>query len=310
MHNKIKFSVIIDSFNQANWIKEAINSTLEQSIPTGSYEIIIIDDGSGDQTPFEVNNYKGRIRYIYKKNQGQLSCFNTAVLLSKGEYISFLDADDWWTSDKLQKVGDILDKNREIVLAVHAFYDHHQTTGTNRLITADVPAIWFIKNRYDMIRYLDGVRKSTSLITFRRQFLEMLFPVKERQDFIADAYMTYLAPFFGAIGYINTPLAHYRIHDQNLFTVQSNEIQRQIRRYHQGNAVSKLIREKIKHFNLDKDSILYTALSQTLNRYLFEFKHGNRFEYLSMKLRTTDLTKNAFKKFVIFIKSLLSLVIN
>jgi GT2 family glycosyltransferase len=92
-------SVIIPTYNYAAYICEAIESILLQSLP--AYEIIVIDDGSVDETKNIVKQYQGNIIYHYQNNQGISSARNVGVEMSRGEYLAFLDADDKWTPDKL-----------------------------------------------------------------------------------------------------------------------------------------------------------------------------------------------------------------
>lgn len=95
-------SVVIPVYNGARYIQVAIDSILEQTY--NNYEIIVIDDGSTDDTRQQLQLYKGKIRYIYQENQGSAAARNLGINLSKGNLVAFLDADDFWTMpDKLEK---------------------------------------------------------------------------------------------------------------------------------------------------------------------------------------------------------------
>lgn len=88
---KVLVSVIIPCYNQANFLREAIESVLAQTYRY--YEIIVIDDGSPDNTAEVANQYQG-VRYIRQKNQGLSGARNTGIRESQGKYLVFLDADD------------------------------------------------------------------------------------------------------------------------------------------------------------------------------------------------------------------------
>jgi glycosyltransferase involved in cell wall biosynthesis len=92
-------SVIIPTYNSERYIKDAIESVLNQTYQ--DYEIIVIDDGSTDNTRQILEPYQGRIRYIYQKNQGVSHARNRGLLEAKGELIAFLDADDYFLPEKL-----------------------------------------------------------------------------------------------------------------------------------------------------------------------------------------------------------------
>jgi len=106
-------SIIVPTYNRQNLIKDAIQSVVKQTYK--DWELIIVDDGSTDNTKSIVSEYTkkdSRIRYFYKKNGGQGSARNLGVLESKGEYVAFLDSDDEWLEDKLEKQISFLEKNK------------------------------------------------------------------------------------------------------------------------------------------------------------------------------------------------------
>ena len=96
-------SVVIPTYNRAHLIKRAIDSVLSQTYQ--DFELIIVDDGSNDNTEDIVKNINDdRIRYIrHNKNKGSSAARNTGIENSKGEYIAFLDSDDVWLEKKLEK---------------------------------------------------------------------------------------------------------------------------------------------------------------------------------------------------------------
>jgi glycosyltransferase involved in cell wall biosynthesis len=94
-----RVSVIIPAFNRGWIIEEAIASVLEQDYQ--NREVIIVDDGSTDNTPDILKNYKNRITVIQQKNSGVSAARNAGVLNASGRYIAFLDSDDFWLPGKL-----------------------------------------------------------------------------------------------------------------------------------------------------------------------------------------------------------------
>ncbi len=96
------FSVIIPAFNRVSFLGKCINSVLAQSYT--DLEMIIIDDGSTDGTKKLITSYKDeRINYFYQQNHGVAHARNRGLALAKGEFIAFLDSDDWWDPEKLEK---------------------------------------------------------------------------------------------------------------------------------------------------------------------------------------------------------------
>lgn len=93
-------SVLIPTFNGGQWITQAIESVLAQTVPPT--EIIVVDDGSTDDTRQRLAPYMDRICYLVQANQGVAVARNHAIAHSTGEFIAFLDADDVWHPRKLE----------------------------------------------------------------------------------------------------------------------------------------------------------------------------------------------------------------
>ncbi|MFH1612854.1 MAG: glycosyltransferase [bacterium] len=110
----MKISVIIPTYNCAQSLLEAIESVLNQSFK--DYEIIVIDDGSQDETKNVIDSYMKNICYIYQQNQGVACARNLGIKKAQGKYIAFLDADDIWIKDKLKMQIECFEKYPEIGL--------------------------------------------------------------------------------------------------------------------------------------------------------------------------------------------------
>ncbi len=107
-----KVSVIIPTYNREQFIVRAINSVLSQIYR--DFEIIIVDDGSTDHTKNILDQFNGKIKYIYQDNQGVSAARNRGIQESSGQYIAFLDSDDYWVPEKLTLQVDVLEKNPHI----------------------------------------------------------------------------------------------------------------------------------------------------------------------------------------------------
>lgn len=108
-----KVSVIIPTYNCASMIAECLDSVLNQTFK--DFEVIVIDDGSTDDTERVIAPYKNRITYIRQVNQGAAAARNRGIKEARGDYIAFLDSDDLWFPDKLEK--------QILFLAQHPEYD-------------------------------------------------------------------------------------------------------------------------------------------------------------------------------------------
>jgi len=94
-------SAIIPTYNYARFLRDAIDSVLAQTFPV--LEVIVVDDGSTDDTRQVLEAYGDRIRVIHQENAGVAAARMTGVSAARGEYLAFLDSDDIWLPQKLEK---------------------------------------------------------------------------------------------------------------------------------------------------------------------------------------------------------------
>jgi glycosyltransferase involved in cell wall biosynthesis len=99
-HPEVKFSVVIPSYNRATLLPRALDSILVQSLP--ACEIIVIDDGSSDETARVLRDNYPQVRYYYQRHSGVSSARNLGIRVSSEVWIALLDSDDCWHPDKLK----------------------------------------------------------------------------------------------------------------------------------------------------------------------------------------------------------------
>jgi glycosyltransferase involved in cell wall biosynthesis len=92
-------SVVIATYNRAPMLGEAIQSVSEQTYP--EYEVIVVDDGSTDNTREVVSAFPGKVRYVFQQNRGRSAARNHGIGLAQGRYVAFLDSDDMFAPHKL-----------------------------------------------------------------------------------------------------------------------------------------------------------------------------------------------------------------
>jgi glycosyltransferase involved in cell wall biosynthesis len=107
-------SVIIPTYNRAGMLKEAIDSVLDQDY--SDFELIVVDDGSIDETPQILNCYGGKIKHICQRNQGVSAARNRGIATASGRYMAFLDSDDLWLPGKLTIQTDFLRSTPEALI--------------------------------------------------------------------------------------------------------------------------------------------------------------------------------------------------
>src|SRR5271166_6653726 len=95
-------TILINNFNYGRFLRQAIDSALNQTYH--NVEVIVVDDGSTDESRTIIGSYGNRIISVLKKNGGQASAFNAGIAASQGEIICMLDADDFFYPDKVERV--------------------------------------------------------------------------------------------------------------------------------------------------------------------------------------------------------------
>jgi len=205
----MKVSVIVPTYNRANLIGEAIDSVLSQTF--GDFELIVVDNYSTDNTESVVKSYLDkRIRYYKNHNHGLVSVSrNFGIEKSGGEYIAFLDDDDLWLPQKLEKQLLLMDSHRELGLV---YSDRHSIDSNGNLVgeTCFRSVKPFRGHVFNELIVVNFIPQLTVLV--RRQVLDMVgaFNLKYKiaQDY--DLWLRIAVRY--PIDFTEEPLAEYRIH--------------------------------------------------------------------------------------------------
>ena len=219
MNDARTVSVIITNFNYANFLGIAIQSALDQSYKVT--EIIVVDDGSTDHSREVIEGFGEQISTIYKENGGQRSASNIGFFASSGEIVLFLDGDDAWRSDAVEKIVAAMQPNVAAVQFCVAIIDQdgRQSGG----IYPPLPENWTPR------RIRDCVLRSgfypfppTSGNAYARWFLDriMPIPVGPVRDAM-DGPLNTVAPLHGDVVVLKEPLGFYRIHGTNVGALTS-----------------------------------------------------------------------------------------
>ena len=107
-----RVSVIIPAYNAAGCVRRAVESVLKQSFR--DFELLVVDDGSTDATRAVLSGYGTRLRLLAQANSGPAAARNHGIRHARGDYVAFLDADDYWQAEKLQRQVGLLDAQAEI----------------------------------------------------------------------------------------------------------------------------------------------------------------------------------------------------
>lgn len=204
----MRVSIIVTSYNYRDYVAESIRSALDQTYP--NTEVIVVDDGSTDGSVDVVRQFSGRVQTVFKANAGQASAFNVGWKMATGDIVFFLDCDDVLKPDAVESV---VRAWRAGFSKVH--FPLEVTDANLRPIGAVVPRAPLPQGDLSgqMLRKGIYICPPNSGNVFSRTFLSKVLPMPEKEWIQgADTYLLGLAPFYGEIGAVHTPLCFYRTH--------------------------------------------------------------------------------------------------
>ncbi len=226
MNASVLVSIIINNYNYGHFVGAAIESALNQTYDR--IEVIVVDDGSTDNSRTIIASYKARVLPVFKENGGQASAFNAGFAASSGEIVCFLDADDIFLPQKVAEVVQVLSA-RESSWCFHPL----------KLVDADTQPIDTIiysgsvlecDLRQDMQK--GGLRGSkllfpipgTSGLCFRRFLLRQILPMPEAEEIaLNDSYLQFSAISLGKGVALAKDLSLQRVHSHNAYTLKTDK---------------------------------------------------------------------------------------
>jgi glycosyltransferase involved in cell wall biosynthesis len=222
-------SIIINNYNYDRFLAAAIDSALAQTYP--HTEVIVVDDGSTDNSRAIIAGYGDRIIAILQPNGKQAAAFNSGFAKSKGDIIIFLDSDDLLVADAVDRIIQVWQPE---LAKVH--YRLSVVDADGHSLGYSFPQGGFPLSSGNVCQNLLAGGGYTSTPTsgnaLNRRAMEPLFPIPDEYKLTADDYLSTLIPFYGEIGAIEADLGAYRIHDSNqwaLATLSSDRFRRFLR---------------------------------------------------------------------------------
>ncbi|MBI4712895.1 MAG: glycosyltransferase [Planctomycetes bacterium] len=206
-----KVSVIIPTYNRAHLISEALESVFSQTYK--NYEVIVVNDGSTDNTEEILNPYLERIKYIYKDNGGVASAKNTGINNSTAPYIAFLGSDDLWLPNKLETQVQYLEKHPESAMVFSWAEAFENDARGNRIRKFDLK---YTDDDLSFRKLLRGNFIPDLTALFRRECLAKVGPFNEELKYGEDHEFWLRLVRHYPLARINSILALYRIHPANL----------------------------------------------------------------------------------------------
>lgn len=217
----LRFSVIVTCYNYGQYVAAAVESALSQSYP--HVEVVVVNDGSQDDSLQVLSRFGGRIKLIDQPNQGSIPAYNRGFVESTGDVIVLLDADDLLEPDALSSVAAVWSDALAKVQWDLRIIDAQGRDLRRKFCNFDAS--------YDAARVRDSFRRTGTYRwpvsvgnAYARWFAEAVFPLASEHG--PDGALNTVAPVYGEVATIARPLASYRIHGKNLWSNTGSDLQR------------------------------------------------------------------------------------
>lgn len=226
MNSEEKVSVIIPVYNDEKYLEQCVMSAVNQTY--SNLEIILIDDGSTDSSPIICEQLKEkdeRIRVLHKQNGGVGSSRNAGLSMATGEYVLFIDDDDWIEADHIEKLFNLLKKN-DADIAIGNFMVFKENIGTRYLHITEAdyfeksytPEEWF-EIEYQSRFWMNEIFVVPWAKLYKRSLLtNIMYPEDKMVEDDLTTWKIYLLA--DKISYINSPIYTQRLLDTSV-TAQS-----------------------------------------------------------------------------------------
>ena len=321
-------SIIINNYNYDQFLAKAIDSALNQTYP--SVEVIVVDDGSTDQSCEIISSYGSNIIPVLKVNGGQNSCLNEGFKASSGDVIFFLDSDDLFHQQKVEKIINFLNQSNLIdsPIAFHNMSEAVNESGLpektfdpSKVLHEDWNLLSIIKGNtlffngevsqvctsdqvYERFaskyRYVPYIGMQTSCISITRVMAEKVFPLPIPEGrFLgdhADTFITKASSLIGSVYSSNLVLTQYRVHDNNWHRKKESQEKRELINQMQDD----FLNAKLK--SLKKEPVI--AFSRSMNassfyRCYFGYEGGDKLLNLAFDVVKWHTDTNTLKFFLV-----------
>lgn len=204
-------SAIIPNYNYARYVGEAVESALGQTYP--NIEVIVVDDGSTDNSLEVLEKYRDRIKIIEQKNSGVCVARNRGVAESKGEYVAFLDADDVWLPEKIELQIDVFENDSTVSFSNTGAI----TIGTDGTQIGELSPGMTGRVTEGLLLFEQSVMVAPASTGFiRKETFLALNGFDARLSTAADWDFCFRASLLGPFGFVDAPVVKYRLHGNNM----------------------------------------------------------------------------------------------
>ncbi|MHB1131383.1 MAG: glycosyltransferase family 2 protein [Chloroflexota bacterium] len=218
-------SIVINNYNYGRFLADAIGSALRQTLP--SVEVIVVDDGSTDNSREVIASFGDKVVPLYKENGGQASAFNAGFAHSRGEVVIFLDADDRLLPRTAERVAGAFRQNPELAKVMYPM-EIIDAAGASTGVVKPAPHLPLRSGdlRQHVLSFpWDMTWMATSGNAFAANVLRQILPMPVQEFALcADYYLSHLSTLHGPVLFLDEVGASYRLHGTNNHEVSAVDL--------------------------------------------------------------------------------------
>lgn len=206
-----RVSIVVPTYNRADMLVECLESIFIQTFT--DFEVIVVDDGSTDNTEDIIRPYLNRIRYIKQENRGNAGARNSGIELANGEIVAFNDSDDLWLPDKLERQVKYLDEHPDIdmVCGNGIFFGNRKLEG--KKVISDKRAIPLEREGVTLRSIFMKSTLRTPTMVARRKVIETVGGFDPEFKVCVDLDFAFRVLMKFKVAFMNEPLFKLRKHD-------------------------------------------------------------------------------------------------
>jgi hypothetical protein len=216
MNSKPLVSILINNYNYARFLSQAIDSALTQTY--GKVEVVVVDDGSTDASRDVISRYRNNILPVVKENGGQASAYNAGFAASSGEIICLLDSDDLFLPHKVGRIVELYESNPEIGWCFDIIREFDNETGEHQVSPVSPPAGKWDARQRTAAGKPPVLWTTSSGLSFLRKTLAQILPMPEQIRITSDNYIKWMALALEEGWLTSEILSLQRIHGNNAYT--------------------------------------------------------------------------------------------
>jgi glycosyltransferase involved in cell wall biosynthesis len=221
----LSVDIIVNNHNYGRYVAAAVDSALAQSHP--QVHVIVVDDGSTDDSHKILRSYGKRIELVLKDNEGQASALNAGFARSQGQIVIFLDADDVLRSDAATRVAAAFAAAPQVVKIQYRMQVIDERGEPTDAVKPPphLPLPQGDVRRAEMVSPFDLVWLPTSGNAFRARALRRIMPIPESEfGACPDWYLVHLMPLLGHVVSLEDVCAAYRVHGHNSYELMNSQL--------------------------------------------------------------------------------------